>query len=258
MTWEARGMLAYLLSKPDDWRVQISDLRQNCGRDKVYSILAELRGFRYVLLIDIMNAKMQHLSYEYEVYEEPLPALPDTVLPYTANPDSTYKRIVQITDLSSGDDGQETPSKAKPKKAKKTPAAPTWAKEKKDSIFDYIARQSFGIALEGESTKEWGGRIGKIISALQKFEKSQKQEITLNHIERFYSSYESDPETAELSKPRDDTKFMEYFARWWTLGATGDPNKTGSPMPRSVNKPSTPVDLEEARAQIRAKLQGGQ
>lgn len=42
LSWEARGVLAYLLSMPDDYQLQIDDLRQGCGREKAYRILNEL------------------------------------------------------------------------------------------------------------------------------------------------------------------------------------------------------------------------
>jgi hypothetical protein len=48
LSWAARGVLAYLLSKPDDWQVDAGDLQQGCGRDKVYSLLAELIAAGYL------------------------------------------------------------------------------------------------------------------------------------------------------------------------------------------------------------------
>jgi len=50
LTWQARGMLAYLLSKPDHWRVIVKALvnESPAGRDAVYSILKELEKFGYI------------------------------------------------------------------------------------------------------------------------------------------------------------------------------------------------------------------
>lgn len=41
LSWAARGVLAYLLSRPDDWRVLATDLqrRGDLGRDGVYAVL---------------------------------------------------------------------------------------------------------------------------------------------------------------------------------------------------------------------------
>ena len=49
LSYEARGMLVYILSQPDDWRVQPSELiTPLCGRDKVYRILKELIEAKYI------------------------------------------------------------------------------------------------------------------------------------------------------------------------------------------------------------------
>jgi hypothetical protein len=73
LSWEARGMLVYLLSKPDHWEVRIEDLlarTRNClgrrsGRDKVYGILKELQMAGYVVRrYDRLGGAFQGMSYE--------------------------------------------------------------------------------------------------------------------------------------------------------------------------------------------------
>lgn len=51
ISFEARGVLAYLLSKPDDWDIQIADLMAEggIGRDKAKNILKELRSAGYIV-----------------------------------------------------------------------------------------------------------------------------------------------------------------------------------------------------------------
>jgi hypothetical protein len=49
ISYEALGVLQYLLSKPNDWRVQPMDLvRKGCGREKIYKILNELIAAGYI------------------------------------------------------------------------------------------------------------------------------------------------------------------------------------------------------------------
>ena len=50
LSWAARGLLAYLLSRPDDWKVLVNDLKKrgNLGRDGIYALLRELRSAGYV------------------------------------------------------------------------------------------------------------------------------------------------------------------------------------------------------------------
>ena len=44
LTWAARGVPGYLLAKPDDWQLRITDLqrRGNLGRDALRRILQHL------------------------------------------------------------------------------------------------------------------------------------------------------------------------------------------------------------------------
>lgn len=88
LSWEARGIIAYLLSKPENWIIQANDLRQNCGRDKVYSILKELTENGYLERVQYIDEKSgQFDSFEYHLHETPLTPLPDT-----ANPHHIYNR----------------------------------------------------------------------------------------------------------------------------------------------------------------------
>lgn len=99
LSWAARGMLIYLLGKPDDWRVQIGHLvkqtsnsSRKTGRDGIYVLIEELMEVGYVTRMQNReDGKFQ--STDYIVHEttqkqedDPHPDLPDTVSPDTANP----------------------------------------------------------------------------------------------------------------------------------------------------------------------------
>jgi hypothetical protein len=51
LSWEARGLLAYLLSKPDTWGVRSYDLERNgpAGKQKIRRLLKELVEAGYML-----------------------------------------------------------------------------------------------------------------------------------------------------------------------------------------------------------------
>lgn len=73
LTWEARGMLGFLLSKPDNWQVSVENLIKespNAKRDKVQGILSELERFGYLVRQRVRNAH-GHFSWESVVYETP-------------------------------------------------------------------------------------------------------------------------------------------------------------------------------------------
>lgn len=83
LSFEARGVLVYLLAKPHNWRVIIGDIQKagKIGRDKVYRILNELKDAGYVE-VKILRENNRVVQYDYEVHDLgipaqlPLPAVP--------------------------------------------------------------------------------------------------------------------------------------------------------------------------------------
>lgn len=83
LSWAARGLLGYLLSRPDDWKVLIKDLqrRGDLGRDGIYKLLRELRdtGYvRYQRTRDEQGRMRGGIYYVREIPDSPHPDLPDT------------------------------------------------------------------------------------------------------------------------------------------------------------------------------------
>jgi DNA replication protein DnaC len=102
LSWAARGLLVYLLSKPDDWNVSVAQLVAETkesdnplGRDGVYKILKQLIDAGYVKKIETKN-KGQFSGIDYIVSDDcehhepftdsPLTDLADTALPLAADP----------------------------------------------------------------------------------------------------------------------------------------------------------------------------
>lgn len=96
LSWEARGLLAYLLSKPDNWRVSVKHLVKispNCGRVKTYRIIKELEDCGYLTQEQTHDdggkfGEMERIVHEVSVGETP-DVLPDeidiTVVPKTVS-----------------------------------------------------------------------------------------------------------------------------------------------------------------------------
>ncbi|MFB9947352.1 hypothetical protein ACFFP0_00760 [Rhizobium puerariae] len=132
---EARALMIYLLSRPDDWELQIADVRRflgrgdkPCGRDKAYSVVKELKQAGYLVMCEDVNG--QHFAgVTYYVFDEPvsdpeevqrrhkagedatitepkssLPENPEAGVsplpdfPYPENQHETNKRYIQNTD----------------------------------------------------------------------------------------------------------------------------------------------------------------
>lgn len=94
LTWAARGLLLYLLSKPDHWRVSVAHLqletqqsRAPSGRDAVYALLTELEQRGYITRQQARADGGRMGAVDYVVHEtpQPLPAQPDTANPQVSD-----------------------------------------------------------------------------------------------------------------------------------------------------------------------------
>lgn len=87
LSWAARGLLAYLLSRPDDWKVLVNDFKKrgNLGRDGIYALLRELRQAGYVRFERNRDAQGRMRGGTYIVSEIPHSASPDVAQPEPAN-----------------------------------------------------------------------------------------------------------------------------------------------------------------------------
>lgn len=86
LSFEARGILAYLLSKPDDWKVYVGDLRREggIGRDQLRRILRELETAKYLTR---QRSKDRRGQWDWECLVHEKPALsPSTGFPSMDNP----------------------------------------------------------------------------------------------------------------------------------------------------------------------------
>lgn len=91
LSLEARGLMGYLLSKPDDWQVRVPDLQRtaNVGRDQMRRILRELESAGYLVRRRTHGANGRW-TWESLIHETPLeqpsPENPSMVNPPTDKP----------------------------------------------------------------------------------------------------------------------------------------------------------------------------
>lgn len=73
MSWKAKGLLAYLLSLPDDWKIHEKEVitHSKDGRDSYRKALKELINLGYVYREKIKNKKGKWEVSNYCVYEVP-------------------------------------------------------------------------------------------------------------------------------------------------------------------------------------------
>lgn len=128
LSWAARGMLIFLLGKPDNWSVSIAHLvsetqgsRKASGRDAVYALINELveAGYIYRGRIRGEDGRFSHghmMVRETPEYDGccPHPENPDTGFPDEANP-----TLISTESLTTTEE-EQVPASPNPEKPKRT------------------------------------------------------------------------------------------------------------------------------------------
>lgn len=98
LSWEARGMLGYFLSLPENWTIRIETLiTEDCGKTKIYRILKELIKKGYVSHERQHNPETQQFEWQpYEVY-----ALPE-MNPYYKKETEPFSVLPEMGQLDMG------------------------------------------------------------------------------------------------------------------------------------------------------------
>ena len=88
LSWRAKGILAYLLSKPSGWKVNVKDIWNNGaeGRNAVQDCLHELKEFGYANLITVPGEAGRLMGTQWRVNEEPIGGFVSTEKPKTGTP----------------------------------------------------------------------------------------------------------------------------------------------------------------------------
>lgn len=97
LSFEARGMLALLLSLPDDWSINKEWLikQSKAGRDKVQNTINELVEFGYMSKTQPKNQKGQFTSNDFFVYPTPVNGFSVNGLPVNGKTPTTKETVIQ-------------------------------------------------------------------------------------------------------------------------------------------------------------------
>lgn len=274
LSWEARGMLAYLLSKPLDWTVRPSQLQQCCGRDKVYGILRELSEHGYVTRTDKRDANGRVLEVEYVVYEVAENPLPFPEKPYTVNP-NTENHPLQIKEItkereytspngaSATNESQETPDNETSSTLEvvspleSTPTKPSTRKQKntvaaaprpRNPIFDALVATRFGSpeisaktakhvgSLAGAAWDEYALARAALVATLSDAEARARCALGVVAFEGEWKK-RTDKEGKPLGAIQNPTAYAREFRTFLDEHAP----RTGEPLtPRAVSSTATP------------------
>ncbi|WP_155590908.1 DnaD domain protein [Lysinibacillus cavernae] len=118
LSWKAKGLLAYMLSLPDDWSFSLSDLatRSKCGREATASIVDELIQAGYLQKAQERTKNGKFGKVEFFVFETPkCAAMPSTgnsstVAPQTEKPTLLNNELLNNQLLKNIDDDNKQPA----------------------------------------------------------------------------------------------------------------------------------------------------
>lgn len=107
LSFQAMGMLSYILSKPDNWSVSPSHLEtvtkgtgKKTGRDGVYSILKELKSVGFVTTKKHSDGRTDYIVSDHPSQQKPDTDKTDKADPNTPNPDQANPDLAKPTLIS--------------------------------------------------------------------------------------------------------------------------------------------------------------
>jgi DNA-binding MarR family transcriptional regulator len=76
LSWKATGLHSYLMGLPDNWKINVADLRKRKmgGRDQIYTMLKELEKRGYIKRVKLQDEKGRMNGYDYTAHEHPVTA----------------------------------------------------------------------------------------------------------------------------------------------------------------------------------------
>ncbi len=114
LSFKAKGILAYLLSKPNNWKVVVWDLVQHCkdGKTSVYAGLKELKELGYYKKVPVRNEEGTRIvRWESTVYEVPnLEVLADEEVPEQEEASNLEQVITKVEEIATKTEQQQSKS----------------------------------------------------------------------------------------------------------------------------------------------------
>lgn len=110
LSWKAKGIICYIMSLPDDWKLSIKDLQNRAtdGRDSLYSGFKELEKYGYCKKVMMRKSDGTIEGYSYEISDtaifEPFTDKPFTEKPETDKPDTENPHLLNTNDILNTND----------------------------------------------------------------------------------------------------------------------------------------------------------
>lgn len=139
LTWEARGLLSFILSLPEDWKIHKTWLIKsaaNCGRDKLDRIIKELKSFGYMVSRPTRDEQGKINGHFWEVFEEPS-QVPEPAQDKPAKPVNTGDSPATLETRSTGKPCSGEPATTKYLSLQSTNLNKTTTTEETEKTFDF-------------------------------------------------------------------------------------------------------------------------
>lgn len=168
LSWAARGMLVFLLGKPDHWQVspaalinETADSFKPLGRDGVWSLLKELIAAGYCTRTPMRAADGTLAGMAYHISETPRTDLPCTAQPGTAQPGTANPLQVSIEEKARTEEEAriDMPKLRKKRETAQRIPEPTFDKLSgkfsgiPDSLIESLTQANPGVNVHNEITR---------------------------------------------------------------------------------------------------------
>lgn len=121
LTFKARGLLAYMLSKPDDWRFYTTELAkhsQKDGRDSIDSALKEMEKIGYLKRTQKRSSNGRFGEQDWLLLDTPAfspqTGFPETVFPETVFPETENPQLLSTDNTNTNSTKDDDDDMAKP------------------------------------------------------------------------------------------------------------------------------------------------
>lgn len=147
LSFKAKGLLAYMLSLPDDWVFYESEIVNHAtdGKQSVRTGMKELEQHGYLVREQRRSNKGEFANVDWIVSDEPLSAdattfQPSTDLPSADKPSTDNQTLLSTKELSTNKQSTDSPAKAEPPIPYKKIIG--YLNEKADRNFSHIAKSN--------------------------------------------------------------------------------------------------------------------
>jgi len=241
LTWKARGLLWYLLSKPNHWVVVLKDIENQTpeGKDAVRSGIATLLDAGYITREPVRQEGGKLAGWIYNVFESPVPKDQRTQKRKPRGTTAIRETRLAVNPLSGEPAPSKTEQEASTEEASKNPTVgkacgessiqsnpdpdppkppappiPTHEKGIADAPGPILPPTGKDCAREG--AKVWEAKFGKGSASYGRLGKALKPvagAVGLHAMKEAFANYLKRTETQFASPENFKSKYLEYMPR---------------------------------------------